>query len=145
MRSNSDRPPTTSSRSPSPLTSAGALPPSNWRTCRLDRPKMAIVRPQPQVTVTQRSPSPMPFGNGEKTSLTNNNDERKSKLPLATSFNFFLNFFFLFIFLARYRSVSSTSLEKSKMLQDNVSPSSSKDCSLNKYRLKNPGKYFFEI
>lgn len=68
----------------SPLTTAGALPPSNWKTCRFDRPKMAIVRPQPQVTVTQRSPSPMPLRDREnKLSIK---EEHKSKLPLAKSF-----------------------------------------------------------
>ena len=54
----------------------GADKPPTWKTNRLDKTKIAVVRPQPQVIITQRSPSPMP----PKLEDT----KASSKLPLSS-------------------------------------------------------------
>jgi hypothetical protein len=52
--------------------------PPTWKTNRVDKTKIAVVRPQPQVVITQRSPSPMP----PKVEDT----KSSSKLPLSTRY-----------------------------------------------------------
>uniref|UniRef100_A0A914Y715 Uncharacterized protein n=1 Tax=Panagrolaimus superbus TaxID=310955 RepID=A0A914Y715_9BILA len=57
--------------------------PPTWKTSRIDKTKIAVVRPQPQVQVqchlTQRSPSPMP-------PKVEDSKFSSSKLPLSTRY-----------------------------------------------------------
>uniref|UniRef100_A0AC35GF06 Serine/threonine-protein phosphatase 4 regulatory subunit 4 n=1 Tax=Panagrolaimus sp. PS1159 TaxID=55785 RepID=A0AC35GF06_9BILA len=70
----SSRPPIGSS-----INDIHAEKPPSWKTNRIDKTKIAVVRPQPQVTLLQRSPSPMP-PKGEDTKSSS------SKLPLSTRY-----------------------------------------------------------
>lgn len=50
--------------------------PPTWKTARVDKTKIAVVKPQPQVIITQRSPSPMP--------PKVEDNKSSSKLPLSS-------------------------------------------------------------